>query len=115
MSYVTSITVVVDYASAELRAALLASSDFGREEGYQTALRELNRDQAGGTKLTGHRVFAAGINYADREALRVWADALPWGVTNGVVLVSTEGDHAEAWVYADPVQPVNVTRVVTPR
>lgn len=101
MSYVTSITIAVDYAPPDFEAAVTAPSNFGREGALVTSLRALDMDASGGTKYPSHSVFAAGLNYADREALVAWVDALPWrdDLTHGVVVIDSEGDSPEVLVY----------------
>lgn len=101
MSYVTSVTVVVTYASPEFREAVTRPHRFRSGEEWADAFRELDMDAAGGTKGSYHAVFAAAINYADRETLRAWADALPWlDFVYGIVLVDSEGHAPEVWTYA---------------
>lgn len=97
MSYVTSVVIVVDWSSTDFEAAVTAPSDFGRGEA-ETQFRAINMDGAGGTKYPGTDVYAAGLNYADREALIAWLDALPWS-SWGVVTIDSEGSWPIAKVY----------------
>lgn len=97
MSYVTSVVIVVGYATKEFEEAVTAENDFGRGE-LVTAFRALDMAGAGGTKYPGTDVFAAGLNYADAEALRAWLDALPW-YGFGVVTISTEGAYEQIRIY----------------
>lgn len=96
MSYVTSVTIVLTYADDKFRAAVTEPSDFGRGQ-HVTQFREMDTlTQSGGTKVLQQDVFSAGLNYADREALRSWLHALPWPkYSYGVVLIDTEGENVE--------------------
>jgi hypothetical protein len=108
MSYVTSVTIVMDYATPEFEAAVTAPHRFRADTEWQDSFARINTDEAGGSKIPSHDVFAAGLNYCERDWLRAWADGLPWQ-SWGVVVVDTEGDAPEVWTYG-----VSATRSVRP-
>lgn len=103
MSYVTSVIIVVGYASPAFEEAVTAPSEFGLG-GMETSFRELDMDASGGTKYPGGNVYAAGLNYADPDFLTAWLDALPW-YGWGVATISTEGAYESIRVYDGPGDP----------
>ena len=105
MSCVTSVYIVTGYATPEFERAVTAEGDFGHGGALLTAFASLDTDAAGGTKHPGGNVYAAGLNYADTDAIGAWLDALPWS-DFGMASISTEGGYDEVRIYTPGKPPV---------
>jgi len=68
MSYVYDVTLVIPYTTAENVEILKTNEDY--------LLRELDSRQAGGTKIYGSTVLAAGVNYLQIDPFRRWLELM---------------------------------------